>query len=173
VFKILEQSNPKITNNRLLHRKVGTYTLILHCRHERSIDTGKLGKMSVRKGCYVYIGSAFGSGGLLARIKHHCRISKSPHWHIDYLRPAVEITEVWYSHDPIKREHEWASILMGVHGVKLPLRGFGSTDCKCDSHLFFFITPPSVKMFRTRIEQAIPNHHRIEWIDGTALSNMN
>ena len=44
MFKIMEQSNPKITNNRLLQRNVGTYALILHCRHERIIDTGKLGK---------------------------------------------------------------------------------------------------------------------------------
>jgi len=168
----MKQSNPKITNNGLLHRKVGTYALILRCRHERSINTGKLGEMSVRKGCYVYVESAFGSGGLVARIKHHCRISKSFHWHIDYLRPAVEITEVWYSHDPIKREHEWAVIFMGVHGVKLPLKGFGSTDCNCHSHLFFFSIPPSMKMFRKRIEQAIPNHHRIEWIDGNALSGI-
>ena len=169
----MRQSNPKITNNGLLYRKVGTYALILRCRHERSIDIGKLGKMSMHKGCYVYVGSAFGSGGLVARIKHHCRIFKSSHWHIDYLRPAVEITEVWYSHDPIKREHEWAGIFMGVHGVKLPLRGFGSSDCNCDSHLFFFDIPPSVKMFRKRIEQAIPNHQRIEWIDGNALIDMN
>ena len=160
----------EITNNRILQRKVGTYALILYCGHERIIDTGKLGTMSVRKGYYVYVGSAFGSGGLPARIKHHCRILKSPHWHIDYLRPAVEIIQVWYSHDPIKREHEWAGILMGVHGVKLPLKGFGSTDCNCDSHLFFFSIPPSMKMFRKRIEQAIPNHHRIEWIDGNALT---
>ena len=172
MFNIMEQSNPKITNNRILQRKMGTYALILHCGHERIIDTGKLGKMSVRKGYYVYVGSAFGSGGLRARIKHHCRISKSPHWHIDYLRPAVEIIQVWYSHDPIKREHEWAGILMGVHGVKLPLKGFGSTDCNCDSHLFFFSMPPSMKMFRKRIEQAIHNHHRIEWIDGNDLIDM-
>jgi hypothetical protein len=30
-----------------------------------------------------------------------------------------------------------------------------------------------MKMFRKRIEQAIPNHHRIEWIDGNALIDMN
>ena len=165
----MNQSNLKITNNVLLHGKVGTYALRLHCRHEQSIEIGKLGTMSVEKGYYVYVGSAFGSGGLVARIRHHYRNSESFHWHIDYLRAAVEITEVWYSHDPVKREHEWAGIFMGVHGVKLPLRGFGSTDCNCESHLFFFRVPPSVKMFRKQIEQTISNHHRIERIDGIYL----
>ncbi len=166
------QSNPKAPNSRLLHGKKGTYALILYGLHQQSIDIGKLGRMSVCKGCYVYVGSAFVSGGVLARIKHHYRISKSAHWHIDYLRPACEITEVWYSHDPEPREHKWASIFKGVPGVELPLRGFGSSDCKCDAHLFFFNTQPTVKMFRTWIEQAIPNHHKIEWIDGNALSSI-
>ena len=165
----MNQRNPQIINNFLLDGKVGTYALMLDSAHEQSIEIGKLGKMSVRKGCYVYVGSAFGSGGIFARIKHHCRISESYHWHIDYLRPAVVTTEVWYSYDPVKREHEWAGIFMEVHGVKLPLKGFGSTDCNCESHLFFFRVPPSIRMFRKRIEQTIPTHHRIERIDGNAL----
>jgi Uri superfamily endonuclease len=81
----------------------------------------------------------------------------------------VEINEVWYSLDSIKREHQWADIFMGTHGVKLPIKGFGSSDCKCDSHLFFFDNPPSIKKFRKQIEQAISDHHQVEWIDKKAL----
>jgi Uri superfamily endonuclease len=166
---MLNQNHQNATNNRLLHPKTGTYALILHCLKKQSIAIGALGKMNLRRGYYVYVGSAFGPGGVFARIQHHCRISNSFHWHMDYLRPAAEITEVWVSYDPMKREHEWAGIFMEIHGVQLPFRGFGSSDCKCDSHLFFFNTRPAVKMFRTRVEQAIPNHHRIERIDGNAL----
>jgi Uri superfamily endonuclease len=166
---MLNQNHQNATNNRLLNPKAGTYALILHCLNQRSIDTGKLGKLNVTKGFYVYVGSAFGSGGIFARIKHHCRNFKSFHWHIDYLRQAAEIIEVWYSHDPIKREHQWAGIFMEIQEVQLPFRGFGSSDCKCNSHLFFFNAQPAVKMFRTRVERAIPNHHRIERIDGNAL----
>jgi Uri superfamily endonuclease len=169
MVQIMNQSHPKATDNGLLHPKAGTYALILHCLNQRSIDTGTLGNINVRKGYYVYVGSAFGSGGVLARIKHHWRISESFHWHIDYLRPAVEITKVWVSYDPMKREHQWAGIFREIPGVQLPFRGFGSSDCQCDAHLFFFNTQPSVKMFRTRIERAIPSHHGIERIDGNAL----
>ena len=165
----MEQKHPETTNSRLLHRKTGTYALILKCSHQRSIELGKLGKMNVCNGCYVYVGSAFGSGGLFARIKHHCQISKSFHWHIDYLRPSVEINNVWYSFDPTKREHLWADIFMKTHGVKLPIKGFGASDCKCDSHLFFFNSQPSIKKFRKQIERVILDHHQIEWMDKNDL----
>jgi Uri superfamily endonuclease len=169
-IEIMGQIHRKTADNHFLSRNGGTYALILHCRHHQIINTGRLGKMSVEKGCYVYVGSAFGSGGVYARIEHHHRISKSFHWHIDYLRPVVEITEVWYSHDPIRREHQWAGIFMGTQGVKMPFKGFGSSDCTCDSHLFYFAAQPTAKMFRKQIEQAIPNHHRIEWMDGNAFA---
>lgn len=166
------QKNPEFSNIRLLHRKAGTYALILKCLHQRNIEFGKLGEMNVLKGCYVYVGSAFGYGGLFSRIKHHCQIEKSFHWHIDYLRPAVEINSVWYSLDPIKREHQWAGIFMRTHGVKLPIKGFGSSDCKCDSHLFYFSNPPSIKKFRKLIEQDILDHHKIEWVGKNDLMDI-
>lgn len=130
-----------------LHRKTGTYALVLHCLHQKNIDIGKLGKMKLRKGYYIYIGSAFGPGGILARLNHHCRTAKSPHWHIDYLVPAVKIVEVWYSTDKEPKEHQWANTVSNVQEVELPLKGFGSSDCKCDSHLFFSILPISIKKF--------------------------
>lgn len=165
----MEQKNPKTTDFSLLHRSTGTYALILQCLHQRNIGIGKFGKINVSKGCYVYVGSAFGFGGLSARIKRHCQISKSFHWHIDYLRPAMEIHKVWYSLDPIKREHQWADVFTRTHGVKLPSKGFGSSDCNCDSHLFFFDNAPSIKTFRKQVEQAILDHQHIEWIDKDAL----
>ena len=40
----------------------------------------------IRKGYYVYVGSAMGSGGVAARLKHHSKISKKLHWHLEYLQ---------------------------------------------------------------------------------------
>ena len=149
-----------------LHQKYGTYALILRSSGQRTITIGKLGELKMRKGYYVYVGSAFGPGGVRARVKRHCRISASPHWHINYLRSVVEIIEVWYTYDPERREHQWADILMGIDGVVLPLKDFGSSDCKCDSHLFFFTSPITVDKFRAWIQRTIPKHHRVEWIEG-------
>ena len=52
----MEQKNPKTANIRLLHRKPGTYALILKCSHQRNVELGKFGKINVCKGYYVYIG---------------------------------------------------------------------------------------------------------------------
>lgn len=132
-----------------LPRKTGTYAPVLRSLHQKNIDIGRLGKLKLRQGYYIYIGSAFGPGGLLARLKHHCRIAKSPHWHIDFLMPAVEIAEIWYATDQEPREHQWANIVSKAPEVELPLKGFGSSDCKCISHLFFSALPISINMFNT------------------------
>ncbi len=143
-------------------KKPGTYALVLRCLRKKKILIGKLGALKLRIGYYIYVGSAFGPGGVFARVNHHRRILKSYRWHIDYLIPAVEIVDVWYSRDPKKREHQWADALMGISGVEIPLQGFGSSDCRCRAHLFFFDSAITFGMFRTRIKAAIPNHHNVE-----------
>ena len=145
-----------------MRREAGTYALILRASRARSIRAGQLGHLKVRRGTYVYVGSAFGPGGVLARVRHHEGISRAPHWHVDYLRPAVRIAEVWYSHDPIQREHQWAGILAAMRGASVPLPRFGASDCRCGSHLFFFESPPSLRSFRGRIRAAAPEHRRME-----------
>ena len=55
--------------NRTLIGKViaprpGTYALILLCASNARIQIGRLGKMHLQTGYYVYLGSAFGPGGL-------------------------------------------------------------------------------------------------------------
>jgi Uri superfamily endonuclease len=57
---------------------------------------GSLGRLQLRPGYYVYVGSAFGPGGLRARIEHHARPAVRPHWHIDYLRRYTRLEAVWY-----------------------------------------------------------------------------
>ena len=66
-----------------MQTRPGTYALVLvSCSHQR-VEVGKLGRLAVQSGYYVYVGSAFGPGGLKARIAHHVKISRRPHWHID------------------------------------------------------------------------------------------
>ena len=62
----------------------GPYVLIASLDRVKSIEIGRLGKYQVVPGFYAYVGSAFGSGGLRARIGHHLESTAAPHWHIDY-----------------------------------------------------------------------------------------
>ncbi len=133
-----------------MQAKPGTYALIMTCVNEQPIEVGKLGRLNTRAGFYVYVGSAFGPGGLKARIAHHVNISRRPHWHIDYLRPILHLKEVWYSYESERHEHRWAEALGRFKGATIPLAGFGSSDCSCLTHLFRFSRKPSGRLFRDR-----------------------
>jgi Uri superfamily endonuclease len=116
----------------------GTYALILQAAREQTIAAGRLGELQVRPGFYAYIGSAFGPGGLRARISRHLRQTSVQHWHIDYLKQAAIIQEAWFSYDPVRKEHAWAQAFQILPDAAIPLLGFGSSDCRCAAHLFYF-----------------------------------
>lgn len=117
----------------------GTYALVFECNFARRIRIGALGRIAIEPGFYVYCGSAFGPGGLRARIRRHLRRNAKKHWHIDYLRPFLRIHAVWYSTDPRNLEHAWANRLLDIAyrttAAVVPLKGFGASDCRCTTHL--------------------------------------
>lgn len=121
-----------------LESRPGTYGLFLSSASDAGIRVGRHGHMRLQSGFYVYVGSALGAGGVRARVNHHLRNSARPHWHIDYLRPHVSVEEVRVCHGRKRREHLWARFLSSLPGVSVPMPGFGSSDCGCPAHLFFF-----------------------------------
>jgi len=125
----------------------GTYALVLTARVNKLVRVGRLGKLRLQPGFFVYVGSALGSGGVRGRLKHHLKPSSRPHWHIDYLRRHTSLQEVWYCYDRAPREHQWARCLGTLSGVSIPLAGFGASDCHCESHLYFFRSQPSKTAF--------------------------
>ncbi len=126
-------------------RKAGTYALLLHARQAAHIRVGRLGRLKIVPGWYVYVGSALGPGGLAARLNHHRKKARRPRWHIDYLRRRAEITAVFCAPEPVRREHQWAEALKSAPGASMPLPGFGSSDCRCTGHLFFFPRKPALR----------------------------
>jgi Uri superfamily endonuclease len=115
----------------------GIYTLILWLDSSESIRVGALGEIEFKRGCYTYTGSARGPGGL-ARVKRHMRgISgecKTRRWHIDHLLPKVSLSEVAIIRTASDLECQIARDI----GVSLePVLGFGSSDCRCQSHLHY------------------------------------
>ena len=128
---------------------------------DQRVEIGKLGQFNIRAGYYVYVGSAFGPGGIRARIAHHLKISERPRWHIDYLRPAMDPIEIWFTFDSRRREHLWAGLLAGHRNATIPVSRFGASDCRCESHLTFFIFRPSGAEFRRQIHAALNRHDKI------------
>lgn len=116
----------------------GTYALILRAIRRRRLRIGRLGHLQIEPGWCVYVGSAFGSGGLRARLGHHRRKSTKPHWHIDYLKAALQCHSIWFTIDPEKRESDWTAALRALPGYSVSMPGFGTGDSQSDgSHLFF------------------------------------
>jgi len=128
----------------------GTYALILKCDSRARVQVGRLGEIELRPGYYIYIGSAFGPGGVRGRVSRHFREPKTKHWHIDYLREHASPVGVWYSYEPEHLEHLWAQTLHEASGF-FPIQGFGCSDCKCDSHLFHTSRFPDFASFANAV----------------------
>jgi Uri superfamily endonuclease len=143
----------------------GTYALLLRSEEEQEITVGALGEMTVRPGTYVYVGSAFGPGGLQARVARHVRGDGALHWHIDYLRAMTILEAVWYTHDPERRECTWAELLRARSDAAVPVDGFGASDCNCPAHLVRISGDASLASFRRRLHTRCPDHETISRVE--------
>ena len=110
----------------------GSYILLIELPEPREISVGKLGLLAFPKGFYAYVGSAM--NGFKPRIGHHLRRKKKPHWHIDYLLEEALIKEIVFCETEERAECTLAQTL-AKESHSIP--GFGSSDCKCSSHLYF------------------------------------
>ena len=135
----------------------GTYALVLHLGHREEMAIGKLGTFVFPAGYYLYLGSALGPGGLEARLARHRRREKRPRWHIDYLLQRAAPVEVWSVASGERLECLWARAARELPGARIPVPGFGSSDCRCPSHLVHFAAKPSPALFAERA--GVPRGH--------------
>jgi Uri superfamily endonuclease len=89
------------------------------------------------KGYYLYVGSAFHQSGLLPRIRRHLGSVKKRHWHIDFLLDHVSVERVLYAAPEQSIEHIAAEKLNVFPALRVVVGRFGSSDCKCPSHLLY------------------------------------
>jgi len=136
----------------------GSYLLWLRADEAQSITVGALGEMAVPPGVYAYAGSAFGPGGVKARVGRHVRGEGALHWHVDYLRAVADLAAVWFTHDDVRRECDWAAVLRDLPAASVPMDGFGASDCTCPAHLIRFDDPPAFETARDRMYAAYPDH---------------
>jgi sugar fermentation stimulation protein A len=116
----------------------GSYLLMLVLDRDKLVRVGQLGNMPFQKGHYIYVGSAMAN--LTARIERHKRIRKKEHWHIDYLTRAADSIVSF----PIRSSRrEECSIAQALSLILAPgPAGFGSSDCVCETHLFWHENNP-------------------------------
>ena len=135
----------------------GSYLLWCYLPRGQAMRIGSLGVHTFKRGWYLYCGSAFGPGGVRARLRHHLGESPRPHWHIDYLKPWASIRLIWLCRG-LNLEHEWSWRLASLPRAERPVRGFGASDCRCCSHLVYLPKKP----FSGELQQSLRGDWRIE-----------
>lgn len=115
----------------------GIYCLCIIIEADVAVRVGALGSLIFPCSRYVYVGSAM--NGLEARVRRHLKTaSGSPgkvHWHIDYLlkEPGVSVEAVYTGTSGECKECVVANALSKLGH---PVKKFGCSDCRCESHLF-------------------------------------
>ena len=109
----------------------GAYALVLRLARDARLDIATLGRPVLPAGLYLYAGSAWGPGGIRARMRRHLRQGKARVWHIDHL------TEMAAAEDVIAFSGgQECAIVAAAAGARVPVPGFGASDCRrCEAHL--------------------------------------
>ncbi len=128
--------------------------MIMQAERDFQVTVGRLGRCDFKPGWYCYTGSAFGPGGLAARCARHARREKTLRWHLDYLSPYLRFVAVWYALGPERYEHDWAMALATWVGVRPAWPGFGASDCRCATHLWYRSRRPRLPGFRRLVANA-------------------
>ena len=113
--------------------EAGAYGLTFRLDGPMILPIATLRNSVLAAGDHVYAGSAFGPGGIRARVTRHLRADKKPHWHIDHLSARAWCIDV----RTYPGERECALVAdMLAEGAEVPVPGFGSSDCRdCAAHL--------------------------------------
>ncbi|MGM0404931.1 MAG: GIY-YIG nuclease family protein [Thermoplasmatota archaeon] len=93
-----------------------------------------MGEIEFEPGFYLYIGSA--QNGLEHRINRHLREDKKKHWHIDYLLEYGQVIDIKVKEGDSKEE---CLLAEKIERFTEKIHDFGSSDCRCDSHLFYHL----------------------------------
>ncbi len=112
----------------------GAYVLFIDLDVPLTLPIPALPPSVLMPGRYAYCGSAFGPGGIGARVRRHLRRDKTLHWHVDHLTVIGRIAAAGARIGG--RECDLLRRLLALPGAAVPVPGFGSSDCRfCPSHL--------------------------------------
>ena len=118
-------------------------TLRLERGHQ--LEVGKLGTILFVPGFYLYLGSAM--KGVSARVRRHLRVDKPHRWHIDALTEVADPVALWWHEGKERLECIWARAALDSPFSTSVTHRFGSSDCRCPSHLALFPDRASADSF--------------------------
>ena len=118
----------------------GSYVLVMSLSGRAVIEVGNLGPLEFGPGYYSYTGSAM--AGMAPRLARHLLGRKTIHWHIDYLMDHVKVISILLMPSHSKDECEIMSRIHRKADRAFPIARFGSSDCRCPSHLYHYLEDP-------------------------------
>lgn len=113
----------------------GVYQLLIEVPVRMKIVIGNLGWIRFQPGFYIYTGSA--KNTLWQRLNRHFSDLKSNFWHIDYLLQYSEIAAYYFEQFEAGLECRLNKTTKEQYFQSEYVPGFGSSDCKCHSHLIY------------------------------------
>ena len=115
---------------------MASYILVIEAVVPREVQVGARGAVRLDAGWHLYVGSA--RRGLAARLARHRRRAKRCRWHVDYLllHPGFTLRSVWLAANI--PECELSRLLSRLPGMAVSAPRFGSSDCRCPSHLWHY-----------------------------------
>ena len=119
----------------------GIYTIILRLENHAKRRIGALGLFRFPRGIYLYTGSACGTGStsIEGRMRRHVGKRNRNFWHIDYLLGVCGWTIIAFVYSTTERSFECKANahIREATQASFPVMGFGSSDCRCPSHLLY------------------------------------
>jgi Uri superfamily endonuclease len=137
----------------------GSYVLLIRLTAGQSIKAGNLPETYFPGGHYAYVGSAM--GGFKPRLNRHHRKDKKRHWHIDYLLERAAIGGVALAENETRAECAIAGALSRRFDS---IPGFGASDCRCQSHLFFASDEARLRDAVRSVLSALPCDKKVRWL---------
>ncbi len=133
----------------------GTYILVMDIP-DIGIYVGSLGMLNFSKGAYCYVGSAM--NGLDQRIGRHLTKEKKIRWHIDRLTTTCISIEAY---EAVSQEMCECGLceIVSENGGEPSFKGFGCSDCRCDTHLFSLDTNSRKRLCSDLRLTPYPNIH--------------
>jgi len=122
----------------------GVYCLLLRLSRGLEVRIAHR-RRRLETGYYLYVGSAL--RGLEARIRRHRSRRKRRHWHIDALTEVAHLHRVFLYPTRSRTLECRLSRLLAVGTVGTRVPGFGASDCRCPSHLYYFEDKPDFNPF--------------------------
>lgn len=169
-----KQSKEALENHAELFER-GTYVLALDLTRGLNLNVGSLGRIRFAAGHYAYVGSA--RRGMRARVARHLAREKRKWWHIDWLTTQAGVVPVAVATtERVGLECGIASALS--NGADAMVKGFGCSDCECESHLFYFSNDSTLSLaigalvrYGVRVEWFRQSHTGLPGEPGVLLQN--